>query len=60
MRLAIAQVPQGSLYPALYRTEALIAERVLSDVSQVNGLGDQVPYNCPRLWRRPVGNGHAW
>jgi len=29
------------------RTEAVIAERVLSDISQVNGLGDQVPYNCP-------------
>jgi two-component system chemotaxis response regulator CheB len=33
--------------PSDIRTEALIAERVLSDVSQVNGLGDQVPYNCP-------------
>jgi two-component system chemotaxis response regulator CheB len=33
--------------PADIRTEAVIAERVLSDVSQVNGLGDQVPYNCP-------------
>ena len=36
------------------RTEAIIAERVLSDVAQVNGLGDQVPYNCPNcggvLW----------
>jgi two-component system chemotaxis response regulator CheB len=36
------------------RTEAIIAERVLSDVSQVNGLGEQVPYNCPNcggvLW----------
>jgi two-component system, chemotaxis family, protein-glutamate methylesterase/glutaminase len=36
------------------RTEAVIAERVLSDVSQVNGLGEQVPYNCPNcggvLW----------
>ena len=36
------------------RTEATIAERVLSDVSQVNGLGTQVPYNCPNcggvLW----------
>src|SRR5207249_8018793 len=34
--------------------EALIAERVLSDVTQVSGLGDQVPYNCPNcggvLW----------
>jgi two-component system chemotaxis response regulator CheB len=33
--------------PSDVRTEAAIAERVLSDVSQVNGLGDQVPYNCP-------------
>ena len=33
--------------PLDIRTEAVIAERVLSDVSQVNGLGDQVPYNCP-------------
>jgi two-component system, chemotaxis family, protein-glutamate methylesterase/glutaminase len=36
------------------QTEALIAERVLSDVSRVNGLGEQVPYNCPNcggvLW----------
>jgi two-component system chemotaxis response regulator CheB len=35
-------------------TEAIIAERVLSDVAQVNGLGSQVPYNCPNcggvLW----------
>jgi two-component system chemotaxis response regulator CheB len=40
--------------PADVRTEAKIAERVLSDVEQVNGLGDQVPYNCPNcggvLW----------
>jgi two-component system chemotaxis response regulator CheB len=32
-----------------------IAERVLSDISQVNGLGEQVPYNCPGcggvLWK---------
>jgi two-component system, chemotaxis family, protein-glutamate methylesterase/glutaminase len=37
------------------RTEAVIAERVLSDISQVNGLGGQVPYNCPGcggvLWK---------
>jgi two-component system, chemotaxis family, protein-glutamate methylesterase/glutaminase len=33
--------------PLDIRTEAVIAERVLSNVSQVNGLGDQVPYNCP-------------
>jgi two-component system chemotaxis response regulator CheB len=29
------------------RTEAVIAERVLSDVAQLNHLGSQVPYNCP-------------
>jgi two-component system chemotaxis response regulator CheB len=40
--------------PSDIRTEALIAERVVSDVAQVNGLGSQVPYNCPNcggvLW----------
>jgi len=40
--------------PGDIRTEAEIAERVLSDVEQVNGLGTQVPYNCPNcggvLW----------
>lgn len=41
--------------PPGVRVEAQIAERVLSDVAQVNGLGDQVPYNCPNcggvLWK---------
>ena len=40
--------------PGDIRTEAEIAERVLSDVAQVEGLGTQVPYNCPNcggvLW----------
>jgi two-component system chemotaxis response regulator CheB len=40
--------------PADVRTEAKIAERVLSDITQVEGLGTQVPYNCPNcggvLW----------
>ena len=36
----------------------MIAERVLSDVSQVNRIGDQVPY-LPWLWRGPLGTGHA-
>jgi two-component system, chemotaxis family, protein-glutamate methylesterase/glutaminase len=40
--------------PADIRTEAAIAERVSSDVEQVEGLGSQVPYNCPNcggvLW----------
>jgi len=38
---------KSTVVPSDIRTEAAIAERVLSDVSQVNGLGDQVPYNCP-------------
>ncbi len=33
--------------PADVRVEAEIAERVLSDVGAVEGLGEQVPYNCP-------------
>ncbi|MEO6463023.1 MAG: chemotaxis protein CheB [Candidatus Eisenbacteria bacterium] len=40
--------------PEDVKTEALIAERILSDVSAVNGLGELVPYNCPNcggvLW----------
>ncbi len=40
--------------PQDIRTEAQIAERVLSDIAQVDTLGDQVPYNCPNcggvLW----------
>lgn len=43
------------LVPDDIRTEATIAERVLSDVAQVNGLGSQAPYNCPNcggvLWQ---------
>jgi two-component system chemotaxis response regulator CheB len=41
--------------PDAIRTEAEIAERVLSDVAQVADLGEQVPYNCPNcggvLWK---------
>ena len=40
--------------PKDVRSEAEIAERVLSDVAEVNTLGNQVPYNCPNcggvLW----------
>jgi two-component system chemotaxis response regulator CheB len=52
----LARGPRGKNkpIPKEIETEALIAERVLSDVAQVNGLGDQVPYNCPNcggvLW----------
>jgi two-component system chemotaxis response regulator CheB len=44
--------------PKEVSTEALIAERVLSDVAQVSTLGKQVPYNCPNcggvLWQLDV------
>jgi two-component system, chemotaxis family, protein-glutamate methylesterase/glutaminase len=40
--------------PEDVKTEAIIAERVLSDLGAVNDLGDLVPYNCPNcsgvLW----------
>jgi two-component system chemotaxis response regulator CheB len=48
--------PRGKAKPVPgdIRTEAVIAERVLSDVEQVQSLGSQVPYNCPNcggvLW----------
>jgi two-component system chemotaxis response regulator CheB len=41
--------------PEDLRSESTIAERVLSDVQRVDGLGDQVPFNCPNcggvLWQ---------
>lgn len=53
-KLALGAPGKAIPIPQAIRTEALIAERVLSDVAQVNGLGDQVPYNCPNcggvLW----------
>jgi len=52
--LAHAPVRKRLRIPRDVGTEAAIAERVLSDVAQVNGLGNQVPYNCPNcsgvLW----------
>jgi two-component system chemotaxis response regulator CheB len=53
-KLAHEPPGKGKSIPKDVRTEALIAERVLSDVAQMNGLGRQVPYNCPNcggvLW----------
>ncbi len=56
----VAQEPGKRVrVPEDIKTEAKIAERVLSDVEQVGGLGAQVPYNCPNcggvLWE--VGEG---
>src|SRR5215204_4771393 len=53
-RLSRARRGKTKRAPSDVRTEALITERVLNDVTQVNGLGRQVPYNCPNcagvLW----------
>jgi two-component system chemotaxis response regulator CheB len=45
----LASKPRGRRKAILadIRTESVIAERVLSNISQVDGLGEQVPYNCP-------------
>lgn len=45
-------------------TEAVIAERVVSDVHAVDVLGDQVPYNCPAcggvLWEMAQPKVHRY
>jgi two-component system chemotaxis response regulator CheB len=46
-RLVSQRPGKRKAVPPDVRTEAVIAERVLSDISQVNTLGEQVPYNCP-------------
>jgi two-component system, chemotaxis family, protein-glutamate methylesterase/glutaminase len=50
--------------PQDVKVEALIAERVLSDVKQVSGLGHQVPYNCPNcggvLWKIDAATGQMY
>jgi two-component system chemotaxis response regulator CheB len=54
-RLVLQSHGKRKAVPSDIETEARIAERVLSDVDQVNGLGEQVPYNCPNcggvLWK---------
>jgi two-component system chemotaxis response regulator CheB len=54
MKLLSSPPPPVKPIPDDIRTEAEIAERVLSDVAQVSTLGSQVPYNCPNcggvLW----------
>lgn len=57
---ALVTEPHGKArrIPRDIRTEAGIAERVSSDVAQVEGLGAQVPYDCPNcggvLWEMKV------
>jgi two-component system chemotaxis response regulator CheB len=54
VRLVARSHGKAKPVPGDIRTEAVIAERVLSDVEQVQSLGSQVPYNCPNcggvLW----------
>ncbi len=49
------KLPKSKPIPKDVATEAKIAERVLSDLSSVNELGEQVPFNCPGcggvLWK---------
>ena len=61
----VAQSPgKSKAVPSDIRTEAIIAERVLSDIEQVNGLGEQVPYNCPNcggvLWEIDTPGGSRY
>jgi two-component system, chemotaxis family, protein-glutamate methylesterase/glutaminase len=62
----LAAKPHGKRksIPSDIRTEAEIAERVLSDVAQVDGLGRQVPYNCPNcggvLWEMARARGKRY
>lgn len=54
-RLVDGPRPASKRTPKDIETEAIIAERVLSDVHAVQSLGEQVPYNCPEcggvLWQ---------
>lgn len=71
-KLMSQKLPTRKAIPEDVITEAKIAERVLSDLSSVNKLGDQVPFNCPGcggvLWKVKKDNnlrfrchtGHAY
>jgi two-component system, chemotaxis family, protein-glutamate methylesterase/glutaminase len=54
-KLVFRRPPKRVPVPKDILMEAKIAERVLSDVSAVEKLGDQVPFNCPNcggvLWQ---------
>jgi two-component system chemotaxis response regulator CheB len=54
-KLIPQKLPKSKPVPEDVLIEARIAERVLSDLSSVNTVGDQVPFNCPGcggvLWK---------
>ena len=47
LRLVHSPAPESVAVPKNLQMEALIAERISSDLDAVNQLGSQVPYNCP-------------
>lgn len=53
-KLCRQRASRSTPIPEDIKTEARIAERVLSDVARVDSLGSRVPYNCPNcggtLW----------
>lgn len=60
MKLADGPIPKALPIPKDIAMEAKIAERVASDVTALNVLGHQVPFNCPNcggvLWQMKKGD----
>ena len=58
--IILKPVPKSPPVPEDIASEATIAERVVSDVTAVENLGEQVPFNCPNcggvLWKIQKGN----
>lgn len=59
-QIVLRPVPKSPPVPEDIASEAIIAERVVSDVTAVEDLGEQVPFNCPDcngvLWKMKKGN----
>jgi two-component system, chemotaxis family, protein-glutamate methylesterase/glutaminase len=58
-QIVLEPVPKSPPVPDDVALEAVIAERVVSDVKAVDSLGTQVPFNCPNcggvLWKVKQG-----
>lgn len=58
-QIVLKPVPKSPPVPEDIASEAIIAERVVSDVTAVEDLGEQVPFNCPDcngvLWKMKKG-----
>jgi len=59
-KLVVRKLARQKAIPKDIQREAIIAERVLSDLPSVNSLGEQVPFNCPGcggvLWKIAKGS----